>query len=309
MKIANAMKQYLRHLKILGRSPYTIKSARYGLKSLAVFLEDEKIETVEDIRRDVLEDYQEELAWRLTAKGSPLSVYAREKLIDTARGFTRFLKQKEYLLSDPGNCLQSPKRGRRLPRSILSHTEVRKLLGAPDPRTNQGQRDRLVLEILYDTGIRRSETANIRLPDIDLDIGYILIHGKGNKDRVVPVSARVCRLIRTYILFVRPSFVKNDDNGHLILNRSGKPMAANGIYIVVKTCARLAGIKKRVTTHGLRHTCATHMLRNGAPVRHIQEMLGHESLETTQLYTHVTINDLKEVHSRFHPSQTIKTDG
>ncbi len=309
MKISQGMELYLKHLKTLGRSAYTIKSARYGLKSLAAFLEDEKVGRIEELDRDVLEAYQEELSYRLTAKGSPLSLCAREKLINVTQGFTRFLKQKEYLLSDPGETLKPPKRGRRLPRSILSHPEIRQLLGAPNLRTHQGQRDRMILEILYDTGIRRSEVAAIRLTDLDLDTGYIRIRGKGDKDRVVPVSARVCGLIKTYILFVRPAFVKGTDSGQLILNRAGRPMAANGIYIIVKTYARLAGIKKKVTTHGLRHTCATHMLKNGAPVRHLQEMLGHESLESTQIYTHVTINDLKEIHTRFHPSQTLSKKG
>jgi integrase/recombinase XerD len=149
--------------------------------------------------------------------------------------------------------------------------------------------------------------ANIRLSDLDLSAGFIRIHGKGDKDRVVPVSYRVCELIQKYLLFVRPAFVKENDSGHLILNRSGRAMAANGIYIIVKHYGRR--IKKKVTTHSLRHTCATHMLKNGAPVRHIQELLGHESLESTQIYTHVTINDLKQVHERFHPSQTLSKGG
>jgi integrase/recombinase XerD len=120
---------------------------------------------------------------------------------------------------------------------------------------------------------------------------------------VVPVSDPVCQLVQTYITGIRPSFVRNEDPGHLILNRWGKPMDPNGIWAVVKRCAHLAGIKKNVTPHTFRHTCATHMLKNGAPVRHIQEMLGHESLESTQLYTRVTINDLKAVHRRYHPRE------
>jgi integrase/recombinase XerD len=306
MRIDAAMARYLRHLTSLGRSSYTIKSARYGLKSLSAFLEQVQVFDIEDMDRDLLLEYQQELAFRITARGAPLGRAAREKLINVAQGFTRFLKQQQYLLSDPGETLTPPKRGRRLPRSILSLAEVEQLLNAPDRRTHRGRRDRLVLEILYDTGIRRGEAAAIRLPDLDLAIGYIHIQGKGGKDRVVPVSARVCELIKAYILFVRPAFVKATDSGHLILNRSGHPMAANGIYVIVKTCARLAGIERKVTAHGLRHTCATHMLRNGAPVRHIQEMLGHASLESTQIYTHVTINDLKKVHARFHPSETLK---
>lgn len=306
MRIDTAMARYLRHLTALGRSPYTIKGAKYGLKSLSLFLEQAQVFDIEDLDRELLYEYQQELAFRLTARGAPLRRAAREKLIDVAKGFTRFLKQREYLFGDPGETLTPPKRGRRLPRSILSLTEIEQLLNAPDRRTHRGRRDRLVLAILYDTGIRRSEAAAICLADLDLATGYIRIQGKGDKDRVVPVSRRVCQLIRDYLLFVRPAFVKGKDNGHLILNRSGHPMAANGIYVIVKTCARLAGIKKKVTAHGLRHTCATHMLKNGAPIRHIQEMLGHASLESTQVYTHVTINDLKQVHAQYHPSETIQ---
>jgi integrase/recombinase XerD len=304
MKINKAMELYLKHLKTAGRSIYTIKGAKYGLKSLAGFLEDEDIIHIEDLNRDVLEEYQQDLAFRMTAKGTLLGRCAREKLIGVTKGFTRFLKQKEYLINDPGQTLHPPKRGKRLPKSILSLEEIRRLINATDTRTNKGLRDRVILEILYDTAIRRSEVANIRLSDLDLSSGYIRIHGKGDKDRVVPVSQRVCELIKKYLLFVRPAFIKDKDSGHLILNRSGNQMAANGIYIIVKHYGTL--IKKKVTTHSLRHTCATHMLKNGAPVRHIQELLGHESLESTQVYTRVTINDLKQVHAKFHPSEIIK---
>ena len=304
MKINKAVELYLRHLKASGRSVYTIKGAKYGLNTLARFLEYEKIFYIEDLSRDLLEEYQQDLAFRLTARGTLLGRCAREKLIGTAKGFTRFLKDKDYLISDPGETLTPPKRGRRLPKSILSPGEIKQLIEATDARTNKGLRDRVILEILYDTAVRRSEVANIRLSDLDLSAGYIRIVGKGDKDRVVPVSSRVCELIRNYLLFVRPAFVKTKDSGHLILNRSGNQMAANGIYIIVKHYGTL--IKKKVTTHSLRHTCATHMLKNGAPVRHLQELLGHESLESTQIYTHVTINDLKQVHAKYHPSETIK---
>jgi integrase/recombinase XerD len=173
-------------------------------------------------------------------------------------------------------------------------------------RTNRGYRNRIILELLYDTAIRRAEVANIRLSDLDLNAGYILIHGKGDKDRVVPVSVRVCELVQNYILMVRSNFVSDEDPGYLILNRWGQKMDPNAVWAVVKRCANLAGIKKNTTTHTFRHTCATHMLKNGAPVRHLQEMLGHESLESTQIYTHVTINDLKQIHAKYHPSETIK---
>jgi len=195
-----------------------------------------------------------------------------------------------------------------LPKVILSPAEVKKLIEAPDPRTNRGYRNRIILEILYDTAIRRSELANLKVAGLDLENGYIKVQGKGNKDRVVPISMRVCELVRNYILAVRPGFVNGDDPGSLILNRWGHKMDANGIWAVVKRCTTQANLKKNISTHTFRHTCATHMLKNGAPIRHLQEMLGHESLESTQIYTKVTINDLKEVHARYHPSETMRKD-
>ncbi len=305
MKIKQTTIDYYNHLKALGRSYHTLKGTKYDLRRFVRFLETEQVHHIEDLTADVLSDYQQELAFSLTAKGKSLSIRTQAQRLGVIKGFTRHLKQKDYLLHDPGEAIQLPKKPRRLPKVILSEKEVKKLLSAPDMRTNTGYRNRIILELLYDTAIRRAEVAGIRLADLDLAAGYILIHGKGDKDRVVPVSHRVCELVQNYILMVRPSWVGGEDPGYLILNRWGSQMNANGIWAVVKRCAHLAGIKKNVTTHTFRHTCATHMLKNGAPVRHLQEMLGHESLESTQIYTHVTINDLKQIHARYHPGETI----
>jgi integrase/recombinase XerD len=306
MKIKQVTNEYQNYLKALGRSKHTLKATRYDLKRFIRFLEDEQVYHIEDLTADVLADYQQELAFCLTAKGKPLSIRTQAQRMGVIKGFTRYLKDQDYLLHDPAEAIQLPKKPKRLPKVILTPKEVKKLLSAPDMRTNGGYRNRIILELLYDTAIRRAEVANIRLADLDLNAGYILIHGKGNKDRVVPMSQRVCELVQTYILMVRPKFVSSKDPGHLILSRWGQKMDPNSIWAVVKRCAHLAGIKKNTSTHTFRHTCATHMLKNGAPVRHLQEMLGHESLESTQIYTHVTINDLKQIHAKYHPSETIK---
>ncbi len=205
--------------------------------------------------------------------------------------------------TDPshGAAIRLPKKPRQLPRVILSNDEVRRIILSPDTATNSGYRDRIVLELLYDTAIRRSELSTIQIKHMDLEGGYIHIHGKGDRQRVVPVSSRVCELVSNYIFMVRPQCVASDDSGYLILNRFGNQMGPNGIWAIVKKHAKKAGIRKNVSTHTFRHTCATHMMKNGAPVRHIQELLGHESLESTQIYTRVTINDLKKVHKKFHP--------
>jgi integrase/recombinase XerD len=305
MKIKELIPVYLRHLKAVGRSPITIKGRRYDLREFVRFLEQERVYDLEELSADVMAEYQQELAFRLTHKGKPLTLRSQTQLLGVAKGFTRFLKDHDYLLSDPGEKLKLPRKSRRLPKVILSQAEVNRLLNAPDTRTNAGYRNRIMLEILYDTAIRRAELSNIKIVDLDLNAGYIHIHGKGDKDRVVPLSKRVCELVRNYILAVRPAFLKGKDSGNLILNRWGEKMNGNGIWSVVKRCAHLARLKKNITTHTLRHACATHMLKNGAPVRHLQQMLGHESLESTQIYTHVTINDLKRIHAKYHPGETM----
>ena len=306
MKIRKLIPVYLKQLKVLGRSYYTIRGAKYVLHRFTRFLEAESADHIEDLNADILAEYQQELYFSLTAKGKPLTLRTQAQMLGVIKGFTRFLKDKDYLIHDPGESIRLPKKPKRLPKVILSPNEVKQLLDAPDMRTNRGYRNRIILEVLYDTAIRRDEVRNIRLVDLDLDAGYIRIRGKGNKERVVPLSRRVCELIQNYIQMVRPCFVNGRDPGYLILNRWGRQMDANGIWAVVKRCVYLAGIKKNVTTHTFRHTCATHMLKNGAPTRHLQQMLGHESLESTQIYTHVTINDLKQIHAKYHPSESLQ---
>lgn len=303
MKITKVISKYLQYMKTLNRSAYTIRSAKYSLRDLVSFLGGEGISDIEQLTGDILNEYQQDLAFRLTGKGKFLSLATQEKRLCDIKGFTRYLLDQDYLPSDSGRKIKLPKRPKRLPRAILDQAEVSRMMKAPDIHTNMGYRNRVILEILYDTGIRRSEVAALKVHDIDSDGGYILVQGKGEKDRVVPVSERVCVLIRNYLIAIRPDLFTGKDTGYLIVNEQGEQMHPNSIWRVVKKSADLARIKKNITTHTFRHTCATHMLRNGAPIRHIQEMLGHESLVSTQIYTRVTINDLKKVHERYHPSE------
>jgi integrase/recombinase XerD len=306
MLVKDVIPVYLKHLKTLGRSDAFIKNVKYGLGNLNRFLENEGIYHIEDLTFEIFEDYSRDLAFYLTKKGKLMEIESQGKILSMVKGFTRYLKEKDYLVSDPAQRIKLPKTPMRLPKVILSKKEIKTLLAAQDIRTNTGYRDRIILEILYDTAIRRFEVAGIKLTDLDLEAGYIRIKGKGSKQRVVPLSRRVCALVRNYILFIRPSFIKDKDKGYLIAGRWGGKINLSTINDIVRECARCSGIKKRVTTHTLRHTCATHMLKNGAPIRHIQEMLGHACIETTQVYTRVTINDLKEIHARYHPSGTLQ---
>ena len=307
MKIQDLIPEYLKHMQALGRSMYTVEDAGYILKRFIKFLETENVQAVEELTREVLEEYQQELFFSLTAQGKPLLIKSQVKCLCTVRLFTRYLRDSDYLVHDPGAKIKLPREPKRLPRSILSQQEIKELLAAPDAHTNTGYRDKMLLELLYDTAIRRSEIAGIRLTDLDLEGGYIRILGKGNKERVVPVSTRVCGIMKNYLLAVRPVFVKTKDPGCLFLNGTGERIHVHAIWALVKRYAHKAKLKKNITTHTFRHTCVTHMLKNGAPIRHLQEMLGHESLESTQIYTHVTINDLKEVHAKYHPSGKMNT--
>jgi integrase/recombinase XerD len=167
----------------------------------------------------------------------------------------------------------------------------------------------VILEVLYSSAIRREEVANLCLDDVDTTHGYLIVrNGKNGKDRAVPIGASVCALLDTYIAGVRADWIGAERDRHLFLNRFGRGMGPNAVWNVVRKYVQIANLGKPVSTHSFRHSCATHMLRAGAPIRHLQEMLGHESIETTQVYTRVTINDLREVHRRFHPREQEKPD-
>ena len=177
MTIKDALRAYLQHLQTLGRSRYTIKNARSALRSLLAFLEEQHLTNVEELQADVLEDYQQDLAFQVTAKGNLLALRTQGQKMMTLKSFTKFLRDKDYLLHDPGSRLTLPRKPKRLPKVILSTRDVKKLSEAPDTHTNRGYRNRIIIEILYDTAIRRSELAGIKINDLDLNAGFIRIQG------------------------------------------------------------------------------------------------------------------------------------
>lgn len=273
---------------------------------LILFLETKEVYGLEQLGTEILFLYQEDLLYRLTAKGKQLSVKTREKHLCTTKVFLNYLYEKDYLAVDLCKVIKLPKQPKPLPKVILAESEIKKLLSAPNMQSNDGYRNRIILETLYDTGIRAAEMAGAKTRDLDLINGYLTIRsGKGDKDRVVPVNLRVCELVKQYLLMIRPCMVQGKDDGSLVVNKDGYGMTPHAVWAIVKRCTKLSGIKKNITPHTFRHTCATHMLKNGAPIRHIQELLGHESLESTMIYTQVTINDLKEIHAKYHPSENL----
>lgn len=216
------------------------------------------------------------------------------------RAFYRFLLREELLDADPTVNLAPPKLPRRLPK-VLSVEEVGRLLTTPDAATPAGMRDRAMLELMYASGLRVSEATTLNLGDIDLGHELVRCVGKGSKERLVPVGTQAIKALRTYLAHGRAALVKRRPGQALFVNQHGGRLTRQGCWKLIRLYARRAGIAKPLTPHVLRHSFATHLLERGADLRAVQEMLGHASVATTQVYTHVTRDHLRDVYARAHP--------
>jgi integrase/recombinase XerD len=300
----DAVRDHLAALTLMGRSPHTVRNSRSSLKQLAAFLSGLGIEYIGQLSQEALFQFRLELSSRNMAKGTPLSTGSQREHIGKLRAFCRWLFEQNWLDADLSARIPKPRKGRRLPKPIMHVGEVDRILGSPDVATRSGYRDRVILEVLYSTAIRREEAATLALNDVDTAGGYLTVrNGKNSKDRVVPVGASACLLLKGFIADVRPLWPGADRFPNLFLTRFGRGMGPAAIWHVVRKHARSAGIAKTVSTHTFRHTCATQMARAGVPIRHLQELLGHDSIETTQIYTQLAIADLKAAHRRFHPRE------
>jgi len=216
------------------------------------------------------------------------------------KSFYRFLLVENYLPKNPAELLSTPKLERKLPR-VLTLEEVEKLLTTPRDRTPASLRDKAMLELLYAAGLRVSELVSLKLLDINLAMGYLKCFGKGSKERVVPLGSLAQRAISIYLEKGRPFLAKGKSSDYLFLNQHGQVLTRQGFWKIIKKYAKEAGINKEITPHTLRHSFATHLLENGADLRSVQEMLGHVDISTTQIYTHLTKQKLKEIYDATHP--------
>jgi integrase/recombinase XerD len=217
------------------------------------------------------------------------------------RGFHRFLAGEEDAVDDPTQNMESLKRGKSLP-AVLSVDEVDQLLRQPDTTKPLGIRDRAILETLYATGMRVSELVNLNQANLMFDDELVLVFGKGSKERLVPIGTSARTWISHYQKTSRPVYARRGKSvDALFLNARGTKMTRQAIWNIIRTCARNAGVKKEVHPHTLRHSFATHLLEGGADLRSVQEMLGHADISTTQIYTHIDREYLKDVHRTFHP--------
>lgn len=291
-------------LKLRNLDQRTIKEKIRKVHCFFSYLTLQEIASVEMITKDIIRGYQTEIYQTINRKGQPNSVSHQNNMLSAVKLFMKFLKEYDYIVADPAADIPYANAPQRLPGSILTVSEARRILNAPDTKSVIGYRDRTILEVLYSTGGRKAEVSNLKLNDVDYHDGFLMINqGKGKKDRVVPLGKIACRYLEHYIKSVRPELIKDPYNNHLFLSARGGKLSRNVIWELVKKYARQVKMKKNIHCHTFRHSCATAMLRNKADIRVIQELLGHTSLTSTQIYTRVSITDLKEVHSRCHPRE------
>ena len=297
MEIAAAIAAFLTHVRVeKGLSSNTVSAYRRDLLKFDEFGKKKKL-TVESVTRDDLVDflaslYRQKLESRTVARN-----------LVTMRNFFRFTLVQELRAEDPTLNLESPKIRRSLP-GYLRLEEVEKLLAQPDEKQPAGLRDRAMLEVLYSTGLRVSELVGLRVMDMDRAAGCVRCIGKGDKERIVPIGKKAIALVERYLRDARPKLLGKESKANvtaLFINRRGGPLSRVGVWKILSAYGRQAGMRTGLTPHMLRHSFATHLLERGADLRSVQLMLGHSDISTTQIYTHVVEERLKQIYKAHHP--------
>ena len=295
--------RFAEHLQLRGFTERTIEGCLYDLDAFLRFLGGQGVNQVAELQREHVEAYRTHL-FHLEKHGQRLSMGTQAGHLSTVKAFCRFLYKDHYLLLDPARDIELPKVPQRLPRFSLSEQEVVAIIEAPNVRTPLGIRDRAIMEVFYSTGIRNTELAHLKIEDVNFARRELAVRaGKGGKSRMVPLGDEAAAWLEEYLQHARPLLVNPASRDLLFVSCHGLRIHRNYMSRIVRTASRQAGLDKAITPHVLRRACATHMLRNGAGVRHIQELLGHASLTTTQRYTQLDLSDLRRVHQSCHPRE------
>lgn len=289
-----AFKAYLLLEKSL--SSNSIQAYNHDLNLFASFLEQHYPKT--DFKQIKLEHFQ---AFLKTMHDEAFAASSQARIVSGLKAFFKFLIIEQIIEVNPTELLEAPKIARKLP-AVLSVEELDAIFQSIDHSTMDGQRNRAILETMYSSGLRVSEVVNLKLSNLYLDVGFIRVIGKGNKERLVPIGDEAIKYINIYKEQIRPlqPFVKGQED-YLFLNKRGKALSRIMIYMIIKKAAETAGIQKNIYPHTLRHSFATHLVENGADLRAVQEMLGHESITTTEIYTHLDRKFLQQTLKKFHP--------
>jgi integrase/recombinase XerD len=295
MEISATISSFLTHVKVeKGLSSNTVSAYRRDLVKFDVFAQKRKL-SLEGVSRDDLVDFLAGL-YRMNLESRTVARH-----LVTLRNFFRFAQIQELITSDPSITLESPKIRRSLP-GYLRLEEVERLLEQPDSTTALGLRDRAMLEILYSTGLRVSELIGLRVSDLDSKVGCVRCIGKGDKERIVPVGRKALVIVEKYLRDARPKLLgRLRGSPTLFVNRRGVSLSRVGVWKILSGYGKRAGLRVSLTPHMLRHSFATHLLERGADLRSVQLMLGHADISTTQIYTHVVEERLKQIYKAHHP--------
>jgi integrase/recombinase XerD len=297
-KIELILEKYSKYLEGIGFSYRTQKSYCGSVMKLIEYLKKQEVKDLLEVDKYHLQEYQEYLYAETN-----LTLASQQVRLCAVINFFKYLDRTGQVLYTPAASIELPKRNRSLPRKILNEKQIKKLLNAPDTDTALGLRDRAILEVFYSTGIRNTELRNLELYDIDYDRKQIIVReGKGGKDRVLPIGQIALLYIKEYIEQARPELLKIEIKT-LFISKRGKKLTDDMIPWIVQKYAKKARLDETIGSHTIRHSFATHLLKRGAPIRYIQEMLGHANLDTTQRYTKVEITDLKKIHKKTHPRE------
>lgn len=305
MNKKHLINEFLRSLRNRGLKADTVYQAEKSLDDLFVFLADSK--RTSDVRQVVAADLEDFLLY-LDERPSPrrdndtLSPITKNRIVCNVKKFFAYLALNDYIMKDVSETLGYFKVTDMVPRYVLSKEEIMRFLDVIDRTTTTGRRDDCLFRLFYHTGMRRAELMGLTTADVDFESGVVFVTGKFSKKRAIPLGRTIADILKNYILDVRPRLLRcNLAEERLFVSQVGNPLSSGMIYVQMKKYAQKAGIVKNVCLHSLRHTFATHLLNEGASIRHVQEILGHESLETTQIYTRVSVRGLREVYDRTHP--------
>ncbi len=286
---------YLTHLAaVRGLSPNTVAAYADDLRDIAGFMAGQGVKAWPEL------DSLHVVAYLAETKKRGLAARTRARRLSALRGLLKFLLQESLVQSDPLAGLSGPKVSGGLPR-FLSRQEVERLLEAPPADTDLGRRDRAMLELMYAAGLRAGEVITLGVGDVQFQVGCLVVRGKGSKERLVPVHPTALEVLRAYLEGPRERLRKGKQREEVFLNVRGGPLSRMGLWKILRKHVVAAGIPGRVTPHTLRHTFATHLLEGGADLRSVQLMLGHADISTTEVYTHVDRQRLRQVHKQFHP--------
>lgn len=289
------LESFLTYLVVIkGLSKNTSHSYKSDIEKLFNFLDKRNIETIAVIKSDHISEFLAEL------NISGLNISSINRCIVSIKQFFKYLMLENIIKTDPTAKLVTPRIKKSIP-DVLSIEDIEKILNIPDLTKFDGLRDSAMLEVLYASGLRVTELAELKQVNINYDHGYLIVMGKGSRERIVPLGTTSIKKVNDYLELSRPNLIKDKISDYLFITRRGSNFTRQGIWKLIKTYASKAGIKKNISPHTIRHSFATHLLERGADLRTIQLLLGHSDISTTQIYTHVETKRLREIHKKYHP--------